>query len=364
MLPASTQHSNWHEYVKEENYVAYMQKLEQDYKKTSFYPGSDVLNGTYTAPMGFIEGASVRFGLWMPGVALLAQHLAEKKDVKNLFVASTIEAFSVALRTHLQSQEVFRFAFIVSPSFSGCVLRDYSDCILLKNFPQHKVAVVFEKNAGDVKMAILDSMPVGGQKTIDPSHLTNYNQEDLWDGIEKRGNFNAPELISRAFFKACENLNLKSTVYRSHVVREETNGDVIFALYDAISFLKNPNFFHEIKSNKEFEIPIKQALFECIVALPSVHMRGTQSSQVLNNYEQKEPELFKKPFPQADKTLKDSLEHSHIIVPLSTPAPDGQTHRLENHFITNKEIKYYTWVVKCLDENPEAVKRAVEKILC
>ncbi len=343
---------DWEQYAQEDAYKAFMLELQGKYEKTSFHCENTQGCNDYSVPMGRIEGIPNCFGLWMPGVALLAGHLAEKKGVQNLLVAKNMEAFAAALKIQIISHEILRFSFIVSPSFSWCSLPI--------NYPQHKVAVVIEKTGFFLKMAILDSMPVGRQKNIDPQHLIDYQKENLWDGYGVENKFNGLELIIRCFFRATENLQLKSEICHSRVIRQQKDGCALFAILDALEFLKNPAFFQDIKLDEEIiEVPEKNTSIRHIVALPSIHMRGAQSIELLTDYQVKEPQLCLKSFsPIKVKRLPDSLSKSIVKVVIA-----GEE-KLQNHFITKKQIKYLTWVVNTLQDAPEKAENIITRTLC
>jgi hypothetical protein len=327
-----------------------MKQLQSRYEATSFHEPEEK-EGDYSAPLGRLKVLPQGYGLWMPGMALLAGHLAAKKNVQNLFVAKTMEAFTTALKVKLLSEESFRMVIILSPTFSWGELP--------KNFPQHKVAVGIEKDSS-LNMVNFDSLPIGGQVNVDSQHFSIKDYEDIWNGHEPGGprNFNSPELVCRAFFKASEGFNIKKRVFHSHVVRQQKWGCAVFALKDGLSFLQNPDFFQSIKCEKEkIEIPVHNAKLRHISALPSIYMRGTQIMDQLAAYQNQEPELFKAKFPSKNKTLQDSLDKSVIDVMV------GEEQKRQNHYITKREIKYLTWLVHSLETAPEQSKSIMDRVL-
>ena len=250
----------------------------------------------------------------MDAGVVFAGHLAQKKAVKNLFVAKTIEAFAKALLGQLEDGEGVRGAFIVSPSFSWCPLPI--------NFPQHKVAVCFEKVGVSLKIAFLDSMPTPRQGSLAVGHLRGYDPEILWDGYGTPDQYNSVELLVRAVFRAIGEKEFNTEFYRSKVKRQKFGGCSIFAGYDAIAFLKNPHFFQEIKCSEDREeLPEKRAIFRSIVGLPQPHMRGAH-------------------FEESEES------------------------RAGLDYLRRKEIKHLTWVVKALIEKPAEANELMKSTLC
>lgn len=336
----------WTEIISAENNKAFREGLKERFQKTSFYTETPASLDSFDAPMGDL--ASGDFALWIPGVALLAARLMEKKELTNLYVAKTMEAFMAALKTQVCTQEIFRAAYIISPSFSGCPVP--------KNFPQHKLAVVIEKTTTRLKTAILDPMPVGNQANFNPDHLDIDNSTDIWSGFEAKGNFNALELISRAVVKSCANSDIFIESYYSKVIRQTAHGCAIFAIYDAIAYLKNPLFFQQIECEAEIlEVKSKTFSMQGIIALPPAHMRATQSLTTLQTYKDKYTKLY--PLPVSHKSQK-SLEEA-----LKETVVSFNEDKIQNHYITKKEFKLFNWIVDILQNRPDEAKRMIEKVL-
>jgi hypothetical protein len=347
MNPVQPGHFDWREDITEDKFNAFKDDLKQKFQKTSFYTPAQPEPPNYNAPMGELAGGS-HFSLWMPGMALLAGHLAAKKDVKNLYVAKTMEDFSSALRMHITSQESFRAAYIISPSFSGCTFPI--------NFPQHKLAVVVEKSHAHLKIAILDSMPVGRQGTVDPEHIQGDFQEDLWKGYDTRGNFNAPELVLRAVLTACAGTNVSTENYYSKIVRNTHYGCEIFAIYDALVYLKNPLFFQQLRCEGDPQkLSSNPHTVQGIVALPAIHMRGVQSLKTLQVFKETYPELYSLPLSEKNtKSLEDALKETVVNI---------GDEKNQNRYITKKGIKYLHWVVDELQNKPNEAQAMIDKML-
>lgn len=92
----------------------------------------------FDEPLGKIYGSfPVQFGFWMPGIALLASYLTEKKKVEGVFVCQSLEAFATNIQQIALSGENQRVALVIGTIASGNGLEP--------NFPQHKVTVGVEK---------------------------------------------------------------------------------------------------------------------------------------------------------------------------------------------------------------------------
>lgn len=102
------------------------------------------------APLGTIYNVPGTFSFWMPGVALVAAYLAEKKKVEGLFVCQTLEALAKKIQEISQNPQDQKVALVVGAFPSGFKLRP--------NFPQHKVAVLVERKEGQLSIALLDSV--------------------------------------------------------------------------------------------------------------------------------------------------------------------------------------------------------------
>lgn len=338
---------NWQKYACTEDFTSYMHDLQNRYKQTIFHKAEE-LDPDYSAPMGRLEGLPYRFGLWMPGVALLAAHLKNKKNLINLYVAQNLEAFAVALKAQLIAQNNLRAVYIVSPSFSWCPLPI--------NFPQHKVALGIEKTDLSIRMAILDSMPIGRQKSIDPQNLIF--QQDLWEGYGESDKFNAPELICRAFLKASQGLEFNKEIYHSRVVRQKKGGCSIFALKDGISFLQNPSFFQEIEYDKNTGIATHNVSIYTISSLPIIHLLATQSLEDLFSYLSNKLENKMPIFLIKGKSIQEWLEKY-----LLEKNKDNVQNDKLNYYTTKKEIKYYTYVVDSLKSDPQKSKQLIDSTL-
>lgn len=270
------------------------------------------------------------FGLWMPGVALVADHLAKKHKVANLFTCETLEDFQKKLNEFLNRPGVFKGAFIL-PTFNAG-MQGLAEGIK-PNFPQHKLTVAVEKSEERLFIAILDAMP-RLIEWIDGSHLAC---DSIFENWEKVDAFKSQELALRAIFKCL--LPLKTRVFYSVVKREVSYGCEVFALRDAITFLKDDAFFKKIEHPKEPSSYYLNFPLYPIESLPAAYMVGTQSMAKLSSFmkEKKEREFSVIPLKQC--SLSDYIQKYVVEVEREE----------QNHYITHKMVKYMELALKSLE---------------
>lgn len=321
-------------------------KVCERYKKTLFSKNS-ILTGeksqAFDKPMGTVYVIPKEFGLWMPGVAILATYLSEKKQLNGLYVCQTVEAFSRKIRDLALHPEDQRCALIVAAS-SG---KD------IPNFPQHKVTVCVEKKAGTLSVALLDCIPILSNQHVDPDNLT----DQLWYGIEDEYGFNTQELIYRAILKGCGDVNIPKRFLHSQVEREKCYGCEAFALMDGVAFLNDKYFFSKVvcSPNKVQLNPHHQ--LEVITQLPPEFMLGVQSSTIIQEYQKTvRPYILQKKLlgKMKAKNFFDYIETHKIQVGPKT----------QNHYITKKYYKYQRFVIETLETLPfKKVQQIVNQTL-
>lgn len=278
-------------------------KIKKAYKHL---PSSNCLGKIYNVPG--------MFSFRMPGVALVASYLAEKKKVKGLFVCKTLEALSRKIQEISENPQDQRAALIVGASH----------CSLGSNFPQHKVAVCVEKKEGKLTIALLDSQPEFENKTIASEHL----QGAIW---------NEQELVFRAILKGSG----EARFLHSQVEIQKSFGCETFALKNSLAFLKDPLFFSRIICSKKKTAP-------CVVIkrLPPEYMVGAQSTAIINRYRKKGGEF---------ETLQ-AYWNAHLI-----KGPGG---KVQNHYITKKSFTYLKFVSLALKKfKPHEIQAIVNKTL-
>lgn len=270
--------------------------------------------------MGHINAVPGAFSQWMPGIALAAAYLIEKHKVSGLYVCETMESFSAKLKEIVQKGAEKRCAFVL-PSFSS---RQGEEKFGYKpNFPQHKITVVMENRDNELKFAILDADPLCD--TITPSHL-QCNQ--IWDNWDKTAAFFSPELTIRAMLKA--NLPQHTHIFYSGYRRERTYGCGVYALKDAMAFLRDPDFFKKLQAESSTQLENGWRLHR-FLEFPPACMIGTQSTTELQKYLKRHPNRKDLMIPgKNNKSLQDYMD-THVIT------VDKQK---QNHYITRKMFKY------------------------
>lgn len=144
----------------------------------------------------------------------------------------------------------------------------------------------------------------------------------------------------------------------SQVPREKSYGCAVFALQDAIAYLRDPNFFNRILCSEEQVHVDEEYKIEVITFLPPEHMIGTQSSQLLKDYRNAGGE-FNQVLLGRKKTLQDYLNSNEIL------ASNGyDLAKSQNHYTTKKLFKYLKLIVRTLETlSPEEVESIIRKTL-
>jgi len=238
---------------------------------------------------GHINFVPVNFSVYMPGLSLLAERKIQKYNLQNkLFVYERIEDFISKLKDLKDAPGDQKIACIVPVIYSH--LKWNSDDGVKQafpNYPQHKMAILIEKIGEEISIALPDGQSGNGQEDI----YGEYNSlrvrgKQLWDGLgevmEAEHGFGINELVYRAIALAQLDPD-RTRIFHTNIQRETVFGCAIFALSDAIHFLKKaPSFFQDIQCKD----PEKCFLGDCyqIVRLPKGYMIGTQSWKRLTEY--------------------------------------------------------------------------------
>jgi hypothetical protein len=317
----------------------------------NFSLGRDDFSGLYNKPLGTVHGVPDDFSMWMPGVAFTASYLAAKKNIEGLFVCQTLEALATQIKEIALNEEDRRCSFLVGTFQSG--LKNQFPFDFEPNFPQHKSTVCVEKKAGLLTIALLESMPAKGlNDKIDPVNLTN----NLWNGYGEWDKFNNIELAFRAIVKACQYANYDAKLLCSQVVRQMNTGCETFAVSDAISFLRDPDFFSKISCSSEILKLDMRYQVEYITQLPPEFMIGLQSDTLIQDYmkaiDVDQPLIHKK------KSLKEYFVANRVGV-----QKYGKI-KFQNHYIVKKSYKYLIFLVEALDKlGRDRIKKIIEKTL-
>jgi hypothetical protein len=343
---------NWKNWVVSEKQCAQESRKLQTLYQNSCYHTKQINLNSYDAPLGAIYGVPNNFSMWMPGVALIASHLTEKKNIEGLFVCQTLEAFSTRLIEIAESNENQRCAFIIGtlqPGFNHIYGFE-------RNFPQHKVTVCVEKKEGELTIVLLDSEPIPHlNQIIDPKNLS----DDIWKDFDEFNKFNNQELAFRAILKACRQTKTPTRLLHSQVLREKAYGCEVFALQDALSYLRDPDFFKRITCSEEIVKIDQQYQIEIITQLPPEYMIGLQSFKLLKDYKLKVGQsVFDQPIVGKKKTFQNYLDENLL------PVTIGDKQKSQNHYITKKSFKFLTILIEYLNNlKPDEFKQVVGKTL-
>lgn len=320
--------------------VDQVKKLQLSYNQfsNSYSPPSTSLisnvQSKYYQPAGLVHNLPGDFGLWMPGVALVAAYLAEKKKVEGLYVCETLEALLVRLKEIIKNPSNQRCAFVVAGSGLDRYIPNFHP-----NFPQHKISICVEKKDGKLTIALLDS------DTSDAPYRAEHMIGGIWSGNYKSCKFHYNEEIFRAIMIACRSAGCPARLLTTDVPREQIYGCAVFALQDAVAFLKDANFFDRVVcAKKTFKLDSQYAI-EIITRLPPEHMIGMQSNKFIAAYKNAGGQ-FHAPLNGRTKTLQEYLNANLIPVPNSRNP--------QNHFITKKHFKYLYLALLALKYLPPA----------
>ncbi|MGE4573425.1 MULTISPECIES: hypothetical protein [Parachlamydia] len=185
-----------------------------------------------------------------------------------LHVCPSLQNLSQKLKALEKLEGDQRIAFIV-PTHSSLWGHDQTNVVpkRTETSGQHIIAVVAEKIGNALHIALLDPMIRLGNETITPSRI----------GLEKETDFSEQELILSHILTAELNPDT-TTLYYSGVLREKSNGCWVFALKDAVNFLKHPYFFTEVGKNSPTSQTIGKLTLKKIETLPADFMKVAQFS--------------------------------------------------------------------------------------
>jgi hypothetical protein len=282
--------------------------------------------------LGRLNWIPGEFGMWMGGCALVGTYLAKKHGLKDMYVCETLESLTQKIDQIALSFQDQRAAFVV-PAFSAT--RQSHGAFFSPNFPQHKVTVCVEKQGSELKIALLEAQPLAGNDFIRAAHVEG---KTIWSGIDQIGSFNTQELVFRAILKA--SLPQSTQLFYSGVKREIPYGCAVFALRDAVAFLKSPDFFRRINCDSAVELSHCRKI-QRISHLTPAFMVGTQSYSSLSAYVQQYPNEAQEKLPGKNKTLTDAMKANRIL--------DRQG-RAQNHYITWKMVKYLKLAVDLIEK--------------
>ena len=239
-----------------------------------------------------------------------------------------------------------RYAFIIPVLPSGSQLHN---SILVKNYPQHKVAVCVEKHGSELNVAIMDPEPLSNAFDIHPDHLAT-STHDPWEGYEREGAFSSNELVLRAIKPAAAVCT--THVYLAKPRREMAFGCGVFAIYDAQTYLQDQDFFRRISVSADVHplpgTPI--ADWRTIDVFPPEYMIGAQSITTLRAYEQATPGIAHQQFVTKAKTLKDYATKYHRWL---------EAHEFNQYIMWKSFLMVHSAVEAVRTMSPEEVQRRI-----
>ena len=309
---------NWKSLTDSKQAVKTARELKSTYQESSVDKSEPYLGTVFAVPG--------TFSFWMKGVAFLASYLESKKNIKGIFVCRNLSEIKSKIEEIHNNPSDQKAALIVGLS------------VEYPQYPQHKASIVIEKKAGQITIAVLDSQPEEkyGNKDIDPVNILSSVEK-----VKEYSPYSSKEMIYRQIYRACRKSKIPARFLDSVVRRELHGGCTIFALQDAVAFLRDPNFFDKINLSNEIVIDSDYKI-EQIDQLPAEFLVGTQSISALKSYEKAGAD-FNTPLMGRKKSLMEYLDDHTVVV-------EGKP---QNHYITKKFFAYIRFLVQSLETMPE-----------
>lgn len=276
----------------------------------------------------------------MDGVALVASYLRHKKNLQNLYVCTSFEAFQIQLNKISQLKEG-RFAFILPSGIENRQKKDKD----YKGDAGHKISVCVEKTSEGVNIAILDAL--GWKVDEDDYHLL---APHLLHKSAKENQYT--DIAGREIFWYIIHSHLYSpttTIYFSSVERQHAGfGCETFSLRDAVWFLQERDFFNKIQCDDVLVQERNVSLhLKPITLLPPIFMKSAQSKRLITSYR----ENYIKVFPGSQTEL-DALQKS-------LPKHESEN---QNHYINHRSDKYHFLALTALlDLNTQEVEKFIKE---
>jgi hypothetical protein len=291
---------------------------------------------------GYSKWARLNFALLMPGIALVAS----KFGLPNLWVCDSHEVLQDKLKEIQNSDSNLpqRYAFIIMThsllSGEGHAKKD--------NWEQHKLAVCVEKINGNMHIYVLETMLAFGNEVITEAKI-NLDENQCFTELE----------LLLAYIDAVKLDKVKTTIYLPVTRREFGTGCSIFALRDAVYFLRDEQFSNKviISTQEKMKLPISQVVIKNIEALPPQFMQLTQSMTVIGNYKSAYPELAAQEF--GTESRKRTLESSLAIHTFR----DFKDHP-QNLHVGHRVLKYQALILETLKQkNDEEINALIDQTL-
>lgn len=280
--------------------------------------------------------------LTMEGISIIANYLSRKNKLQNMFVCNCLSSMQSKLREVIQDPSDQRLA-LIAPTYSQYSyphkkLGDY-------NYAQHKFTLGIEKINGHLKICLLDD---GGRQAHNKANTI----------VDQNTKFNEQELI----FAYLHELKMKNYTFYMCGIRRENDpegGCSTFALRDAVSFLKDKQFFGNIEKFGDIDKVKNSGKLDNpygIQNMPPDFMRLCQSQTAISKYIKRNEDKNKphydltKPFGPKQKPFNESIKKHLFQLELEKKPPGGQDiFMLEwkdaNLHIPNRVIKYQMMIL-------------------
>ena len=267
--------------------------------------------------------------LLMKGVALVARYLRKKKNLENLYVCTSLEALQNQLNEISKLKEG-RFAFVIPDDLEDREEEDKE----YKGDAGHKIAVCVEKTPQGVQIAILDalgwSIDPEDNNAPSPKKLRSSAKQAQYKEIREESAILWYIMQSQLYSPETTKIHV-STVSRQHA----GYGCETFSLRDAISFLKDRDFFKKIVSDTLTAQENKASYsLQPIIFLPPAFMRGAHSRKLLTSYAEEYSRIFPQHIKEVEalqKKLQESVDQ-------------------RNEYISYKSYKYHLMALTALLE--------------
>lgn len=211
----------------------------------------------------------------MEGLEHLASYLSTKHSLpkENFIVCKTLNDLQeelVKFQKNVAEKGTFKRAFVVGTHSSQWWGQAQDGTIPSRTaaFAQHIFTIGVEIRDKSMHVVLLEPMQRNGNQTIDSR---NIGLEPFYDS---KPHTEQERVLSHIFNRGAVDLN-KATIYHLEENRELFNGCWVFALKDAVTFLKTPDFF---RSESIPSISIKGRNLRKIPKLPIQFMMIAQNN--------------------------------------------------------------------------------------
>ncbi len=252
----------------EREWIAHIEECRKDHKQLE-----KKLDPTLNAKRRPFSGD---YRLNMRGVGLIAAHIARKlKLEKKLFVCESIQAFQSELEKIASQSGNQKCVFIIpSAPYEVDPNREQNT---------HKIAIGVQKENRRLSIVMFD--PLTDHSHKDYLHTVSkrdFNQPNLRGAIDHWGAYYGGVAVKTIMHSRLSDVDC--TVFSSSMKRQHTGrGCFVFALQDALQFLRDPDFIHRIMPTK-LEVINSSFKVANVVSFPPEVMISTQSRSTVSKY--------------------------------------------------------------------------------